>query len=577
MKISGYFVIFILFFSCSKGDNSTEENSSGSIEVTVFLGVEPAIGASVTTVPETKTKIVTGTGMVLFDEIPTGSYRVNVTMPELEDFIYYQEFDLSKDETVKIIFEIPEIPVLTEQDLDVELLLNQSYKGLQRIFDADSYLAYWGDTGTDILKANRMVDGTLVELDAYYLSPQLNIIAQVWTEHYQQIRQVNIGIDYLYDTNQVRANTIDREQTIAQFKFLRGLLYFNLLKLYGNPLLNITSEIDVNNPPNYPQDPLTTYSQIEEDFLFSIQNLPVSGTNNRANQLNARGLLAKLYMKMAGFPLNETSNYSKALEQLKIIQGQYELMADFKTVFSKENEATNTEVMFRVAFDGEENTNSSFNNYWGPLGVSERDALVFVSGFADSFQSESIGFESPVEFPIKIGDSRFYSSIATFSVSSNTIINSVDPGDWRPLKWYNSEIEDADFSSIEFDYPFLRYADVLLMLAEVENELNGPTALAYDAINEVRRRAYGNTENNVPSSLSQAQFFEQVFLERKLELCFEGHRRDDLIRTEQLQNIIDVYNSANDFQKDFEPHEYIWPIPQQELDLNPNAIQNPGY
>ena len=115
------------------------------------------------------------------------------------------------------------------------------------------------------------------------------------------------------------------------------------------------------------------------------------------------------------------------------------------------------------------------------------------------------------------------------------------------------------------------------MLAESENEVNGPNSLAYDAINQVRRRAFGNTEHDVPSNLNQEQFFEKVFLERKLELCFEGHRRDDLIRREQLQNIINEYNAANDFQKDFQSHEYVWPIPQQELDLNPNAIQNSGY
>ena len=577
MKFLRYFTLLMLFYSCDKGDNQIEEASLGSIEVTVLLGDVPAIGASVTTVPETDTKIVSGTGIVTINNIPFGKYRVNVTLPELDDFVYYQELNVLTRGTSKIIFEIPEIPVLTEQDLDVALLLNQSYQGLQRIFDADAYLTYWGDTGTDILKANRMVDGTLVELDAYFFSPQLNIINQVWIEHYEQIGQVNKGIDYLVNPNSVVANTIDRELTIAHLRFLRGLLYFNLVKVYGNPVLVTTSEIDLNNPPNYPQDPVTTYTQIEEDLLFAVQNLPVTGVNDRANQESARALLAKVYMKMAGFPLNETSNYGKALELLNSIYGQYVLMPSFKTVFDEENEASNTEVIFKVSFDGQENTSSSFNNYWGPLGVSERDALVLANGFANSFTDTPAGFQNPVTFPIELDDSRFYTSVATFSVSGNTIINNSNPDDWRPLKWYNGEVQDVRFDSGSFDYPYLRYAEVLLLLAEAENALNGPTALAYTAINQIRRRAYGDSNHDISNGLGQEQFFEQIVLERKRELCFEGHRRDDLIRWGKLQQVIDEYNAINEFQKDFEPHEYIWPIPQQELNLNPNANQNPGY
>lgn len=568
----------VVMISCSK-DNSieVEELATGNLEVSVLLGTETAIGAKITTVPETKILIVPASGLVLFSNIETGNYKVNVVLNNNEEFVYYQEVVILEKETKKIIFEIPEIPILTEQDIDVALLLSDSYERLQRIFDADSYLAYWGDTGTDVLQTKRGVNYSLDEIDSYFITPQSNIINQVWTEHYQQIRQVNIGIDYLSDSNKVVANNIEREVSEAEFRFLRGLLYFNLLKIYGNPLLNVTSEIDLNNPPNYPQNSMTTYSQIEEDLLFAIQNLPSSGSNERANQMSARGLLAKVYIKMAGFPLNEASKYVKALEQLNLIKGEFELEEDFNSIFNITNEGSNSEVIFRVAFNGDENSSSSFNQYWGPLGVSNYDALVLVPGLADSFNDLSISFESPVDFPIVLNDQRFYNSIATFTVTGNVVVNNSNTDSWRPFKWYNGDFENADFNSSAFDYPFLRYADILLMLAEVENEVNGPNSLAYDAINQVRRRAFGNAEKDVPSNLSQEQFFEQVFLERKLELCFEGHRRDDLIRRGQLQIILDEYNAANDFQKDYQPHEYIWPIPQQELDLNPNAIQNPGY
>ncbi|MDP2527995.1 RagB/SusD family nutrient uptake outer membrane protein [Maribacter dokdonensis] len=572
-----YFLLFFVLYSCSDDNtiSEIEEIDSGNIEVTVLLGSDAAIGAVVTTNPETRTLVVGESGVVVFNTIDTGNYIVNVVLNQNPDFVYFQEVVLTNNVTEKIVFNIPEIPELTEQDLDVDFLLNVSYNNLSSIFNADAYLSYWGDTGTDILKANPNFNGELVDLDAYSFNAQSTVINQVWAEHYIQIRGLNLGIDYLMDSSNVVSSEIDRKELEAHFKFLRSLLYFNLIKIYGNPLLSVTAEIDLSGPPNYPQNPSTTYSQIEEDLLFAIENLPVLNSNDQANQWSARFLLAKVYMTMAGFPLNEYGKYGSALEQLKILQGQYELMLDYNSVFNEENEASNREILFKITFDGGEDSKSSFNDYWGPLGIASEDALLLVSGFENSFNSSML-FENPVSFPIEIEDNRFKNNIATFSISGNNVVNEVDPKNWRPLKWYNGELPDADFESTSFDYPVFRYADVLLLLAEAENEVNGPTPLAYAAINQVRERAFGN-ENNVPGNLNKDQFFDVIYLERKLELCFEGQRRDDLIRWNKLQEVIDGFNSTNDFSKDYQPHEYVWPIPQSEIDLNPNAVQNPGY
>ena len=166
-------LVFMVLISCSKDDSvEVKDLATGNLEVIVLLGADAAIGAKVTTVPETKIIIVPASGLVLFSNIKAGGYKVNVVINNNEDFVYYQEVVILEKETKKIIFEIPEIPILTEQDLDVALLLNNSYKGLQRIFDVDFYLAYWGDTGTDILQTNQGVNYSLDELDAYFITPQ---------------------------------------------------------------------------------------------------------------------------------------------------------------------------------------------------------------------------------------------------------------------------------------------------------------------------------------------------------------------------------------------------------------------
>jgi hypothetical protein len=120
------------------------------------------------------------------------------------------------------------------------------------------------------------------------------------------------------------------------------------------------------------------------------------------------------------------------------------------------------------------------------------------------------------------------------------------------------------------------------MYAEAENELNGPTPSAYEAVNKIRKRARDENQNNIDEpdelyelpdleGLSKEQFREAVWKEREMELCFEGHHRWDLIRTNRF---VEVLNSngvpVSEVNK-------LFPIPHLELLANPNLIQNTGY
>lgn len=125
------------------------------------------------------------------------------------------------------------------------------------------------------------------------------------------------------------------------------------------------------------------------------------------------------------------------------------------------------------------------------------------------------------------------------------------------------------------NFPLLRFADVMLMYAEVINETNNcPNAVAYDALNRVRRRAFGvtNTSVDYPAGLTKDAFFLAVEAERRLELAFEGHRWFDLLRTDRALPVM----SSKGFK--ILPHHLIMPIPQAEIDINPSKMkQNPGY
>ncbi|NGM90424.1 RagB/SusD family nutrient uptake outer membrane protein, partial [Parapusillimonas sp. SGNA-6] len=145
------------------------------------------------------------------------------------------------------------------------------------------------------------------------------------------------------------------------------------------------------------------------------------------------------------------------------------------------------------------------------------------------------------------------------------------------------------------NFPLLRYSDVLLMFAEAENEVNGsPTEEAYEAINQVKRRAYGydqftpNTDID-EDDLSYQEFLEYIQDERSRELAFEGLRKSDLVRwgiyVRNMQYIAqDVAPLSGDFY-DFPRRTFgsvterhtLWPIPTYEMGLNPHLVQNPGW
>lgn len=128
----------------------------------------------------------------------------------------------------------------------------------------------------------------------------------------------------------------------------------------------------------------------------------------------------------------------------------------------------------------------------------------------------------------------------------------------------------------------LRYADVLLMFAEAENELSGPTDAAYEAVNAVRKRARDENANGIDEAgelaelpnlegLSKEDFRAAVWAERRMELCFEGHHRWDLLRTGRF---VDVMKASG---RNAEAKHELFPIPLLERQANPALTQNDDY
>src|SRR5699024_5948557 len=128
----------------------------------------------------------------------------------------------------------------------------------------------------------------------------------------------------------------------------------------------------------------------------------------------------------------------------------------------------------------------------------------------------------------------------------------------------------------DYDIIQLRYADVLLMYAEAQNEAGGPDASVYDAINQVRARSQMPP---VVPDLSVDEMRKTIHLERRIELAGEGSRWFDIRRWGIADSVLRNVNEpgAGKGILKMPPNQYIWPFPQTEIDLNPNLGQNPGY
>ncbi|HEX6431618.1 MAG TPA: RagB/SusD family nutrient uptake outer membrane protein, partial [Niastella sp.] len=251
-------------------------------------------------------------------------------------------------------------------------------------------------------------------------------------------------------------------------------------------------------------------------------------------------------------------------------------------------------------------TNKNNTAYWelGKLGTMSLGCNNLDTGFAGA----------NIRTTIKLyklygnGDYRRDWAIAPFSFVSSTTsatrsyytasnIIGREAGKWR--RYYELPSPPKQQYVNGTNFPILRYADVLLMQAEAENEVNSPTAIAYDAINQVRRRAYGLPPNapslvaDLPAGLSKDQFRQAIIDERARELCFEGLRKADLIRwgifTTTMNEMVTEINASNASTTNkgrwvlgyataaTSTRYLLLPIPSLEININKAMTQNPGW
>ena len=389
----------------------------------------------------------------------------------------------------------------------------------------------------------------LTFMDRHTFDASLGILADQYQAHYHLINNANTLLANMEGKtlgNEAQQNSIKGEAF-----FLRAMAYFNLVQIFGDIPLRTEPATSTQGLALSRSSREQVYAQIIADLETAATLLSVEGVQpGRAGSLAAYTLLAKVHLSQ--------QDYTKASQALQPVIGKRRLFNNYLDNFKVVNENNKVESIFEVQY-GLRPTNSDLIQYMTPNQVTGHG---FVYGI----------------FRVEPGQIAAYAEgdLRKSTVFWNNVNNREFDGYY--VRKYNDALLPGVLANDagQINFPVLRYADVLLMQAEIINGLNGgPTTEAYQALNTVRRRAYGqpvdqpSAFDEVPG-LGQTEFLEVVLSERRREFVGEGQRWFDLKRN----NLLDIVLADKGFVKG--KHE-VWPIPQAAIDANKNLTQNNGY
>ncbi len=478
--------------------------------------------------------------------------------------------------------------------------------GRQNLYSNDWIAKFY--TCTDLSFYDRSAQTTGPEV--YNFDGTDATVNGTWDALYTGIERANNLIYYINAPKAI--DSTERNAILGEALFLRGYYYFLLVSNFGAvPLRLEPTTVTGAGTVHVPRTPINAvYAQIIKDMTEAAGLCyPAAKFSDvsRVSQTAVEGILARVCLTMAGHPLMDTPMYSQALMWARKVQqsGLHTLNPNYSQIFINELQKTPDpyrSVLWEAAFNG----NNSNNVYQEEGRMGNVNGIAYTaSNFADT--GYSYGFVNATAKLYNLygpGDLRRDWAIAPYHYSGTKrvyftnadILYARNEGKWR--RSYELPLpKNKNFNGTNFS--ILRYADVLLMLAEAENQVNGPDQTAYNAINKVRRRAYG-LPTDVPSpvadlqpGLSQDEFQQAIEDERARELCFECLRRPDLIRwgiftstmrQEALQMQQDLggnaswsYASLGATNAASSSRYLLYPIPSSETSVNPDATQNPGY
>jgi len=421
-----------------------------------------------------------------------------------------------------------------------EKLLQGAYDGMYNDYHIMDFM-----TNGDVIADNCYAGGdnpANLQLDKFTVEPTNANVERDWVNLYRDIKNCNLITDNVPGIDDSQLDVGDRRnQILAEARILRAYMYFNLVRLWGAvPLvLKIPAAESEFQPAKATVDEI--YTQIIADLEYGAANAQVTAANKGiVTRSVANALLAKVYATKANPDWSKVLQYTDA-----VIGNGYSLLANYDNLWDSQHD-NNAEAIWEMQYDG-----------YGGLHGNWMPSQLFGAGWKK--------FNTPTNDLIAAYDTEGDKVRKASSILYDGI--GWDDDYWKdPATYPHIRKYRADDKS---DTYILRLADILLLKAEAQNELGGSGwSQAKVIVDQVRARV---GLAGTPAA-DQASMRLAIEKERRLELAFEGHRWFDLLRTDRAITVMNAQKDGNGTNLGYNvtPAKLLFPIPQSELDRNPN-------
>lgn len=460
--------------------------------------------------------------------------------------------------------------------------LQQNFLGYERVYlDGLSDNAFlWDNTNqTNFLN---MTTGSL--------SASLGgALSNMYSSPYRAIASCNYFLD---NVDKAPITDIKKNGYKAEIQFIRALCYFTLVQDFGGVIIYKKFPATLEDAKIAKSTKAEVYTFIEQDLDFAIANLPDTKYNGHAVKGSAQGIKVRVLLTEQKWAEAATL----AQDIVTNAAGKFALSNNYAALFRTAGQITaavNTEIMFSTQYLATTNPQRTSP---GAAGMDiELGWYSLMQPYQDLVNDYEMTDGKPItESPLYNPATPYVNRDPRMDLSIKT------PGEiWRNsanVAWTGSyssftgflvekyvDLSKAPFTiatatQTDQDYIHLRYADILLMLAEAKNEVSGPDASVYALINQVRGRAGINMPavDQVKYN-TQAKLRDYIRHERRVEFAFEGQRYNDLKRWNIAHIKLPALKTPANVPLVFEMKNYLLPFQQSELDNNPQLKQNDGY
>lgn len=475
------------------------------------------------------------------------------------------------------------------------------YGTLHNNYLADYEKIFAADMGVDVMISRQ---SPRVDVYNFYNMESLSTEwSDRWQAYYKAIGVANMVI------GRAQRSSLDekfKNQVIAESKVIRAFLYHDLVLFWGGVPMWL-EEFDIKTVPNLPRSPKEdVIKQIYDDLETAIPYLPGSYPKEKLGRVTlwtAKSLLARVCLL--------ENDWQKAYDLASdVIQNSgHELMDKYADIFDMKQKF-NKELIFVVP-SRTDATGSAISTFANPRAKDEQAKLnpLFKQGYR-TLRFDNVEVDKSTQLfygwgmfnttehylnSFELGDTRK----EMVDWSSQTLVKDINgDGDYDDkdetkivqfsggdgggrghymLKWYTWDETKNNGSR---DVHLMRLGEVYLIKAEAANELDNPSG-AINALNELRKRAFGDELHNYPNTYTKDEIKEAIVNENKWELGGEGLRRWYLVHWgyEYLEKAVkDLKDENPRAAENIRPHHVLFKIPVEEFIKNPNLGQNnPGY